>query len=108
MGVEQNGLEAVADERLHALDLIGSWAAATQRELQAEPFQRDVEFLRRIVPLMERYARWFDAEVRGLEHVPASGPALLVANHSGGPLTPDTASFLAAWYRTRGYDRPLA
>ncbi|WP_424210892.1 lysophospholipid acyltransferase family protein [Streptomyces sp. BI20] len=28
-------------------------------------------------------ADWFRLEVRGLEHVPSEGPALLVANHSG-------------------------
>ncbi len=56
---------------------------------------------------MELYGRWFDAEVRGLERVPASGPLLLVGNYSGGALTPDTAAFFAAWYRTRGLDSPL-
>jgi 1-acyl-sn-glycerol-3-phosphate acyltransferase len=30
------------------------------------------------------YRRWFRAEWEGLEHVPATGGALLVANHSGG------------------------
>jgi 1-acyl-sn-glycerol-3-phosphate acyltransferase len=29
------------------------------------------------------YRRWFRIQIRGLEHVPASGPALVVANHSG-------------------------
>jgi len=29
------------------------------------------------------YRRWFRVETRGLEHVPGTGPALVVANHSG-------------------------
>jgi 1-acyl-sn-glycerol-3-phosphate acyltransferase len=29
------------------------------------------------------YRNWFRVRMRGLEHVPASGPALIVANHSG-------------------------
>jgi 1-acyl-sn-glycerol-3-phosphate acyltransferase len=29
------------------------------------------------------YRRWFQIQMRGLQHVPASGPALVVANHSG-------------------------
>jgi 1-acyl-sn-glycerol-3-phosphate acyltransferase len=89
------------------LDFVGAWARATERELGVEPFKRDVDFLARLLPLMELWGRWFDAEVRGLERVPASGPVLLVGNHSGGALTPDTAAFFAAWYRTRGLASPL-
>ena len=33
---------------------------------------------------------WFRAEVRGLENIPEEGPVLLVGNHSGGNVTPDT------------------
>ncbi len=29
------------------------------------------------------YQRWFRVQIHGLEHVPAQGPALVVANHSG-------------------------
>jgi 1-acyl-sn-glycerol-3-phosphate acyltransferase len=29
------------------------------------------------------YQRWFQVQMRGLEHVPSEGPALVVANHSG-------------------------
>lgn len=91
----------------HSLDWIGAWAQATEREVGVEAFQRDTDFLARIVPLMETWSRYFAAEVRGLELVPKTGPALLVGNHSGGPLTPDTAVFFAAWYRARGLASPL-
>ena len=36
-----------------------------------------------IPPLRPLYERWFRVEVRGLDHVPAAGGALVVANHSG-------------------------
>jgi 1-acyl-sn-glycerol-3-phosphate acyltransferase len=29
------------------------------------------------------YRQWFRVQARGLEHIPAAGPALIVANHSG-------------------------
>jgi 1-acyl-sn-glycerol-3-phosphate acyltransferase len=51
--------------------------------------------------------RWFRFEVRGLESLPAQGGALLVANHSGGMLTPDVLIFAAAFYGRFGYERPL-
>jgi 1-acyl-sn-glycerol-3-phosphate acyltransferase len=51
--------------------------------------------------------RWFRFEVRGLESLPAQGGALVVANHSGGMLTPDVLIFASAFYGKFGYDRPL-
>jgi 1-acyl-sn-glycerol-3-phosphate acyltransferase len=51
--------------------------------------------------------RWFRFDVRGLESLPPEGGALLVANHSGGMLTPDVLIFAAAFYGRFGYDRPL-
>lgn len=89
------------------LDVINAWSEATAREIRAQPFQRDVDFLRALLPWMERMARYFDAEVEGLEHIPKRGPVLLVGNHSGGVLTPDTTAFFAAWYRRFGLERPL-
>lgn len=100
-------LGATLAERLRALDPIAAWADATAREIQDEPFQRDVAFLEKLLPLMEILNRWFDAEVGGFENVPETGPVLLVGNHSGGILTPDTTAFFTAWYRARGLDSPL-
>lgn len=93
--------------RLRDFDPINVWAEATDREIHQQPFQRDVTFLRRLLRGMELMSRYFDAEVRGLEQVPRKGPVLLVGNHSGGILTPDTTAFFAAWYRERGLDSPL-
>ena len=51
--------------------------------------------------------RWHRAEVRNLHHVPATGGALVVSNHSGGMLTPDVLIFSPAFYQKFGYDRPI-
>jgi 1-acyl-sn-glycerol-3-phosphate acyltransferase len=89
------------------LDVIGAWAGAMERGRRQEAFQRAPAFLRVLLPLMHRMSRYFDGEVRGLERVPAGGPVLLVGNHSGGVLTPDTVVFFAAWYRRFGLERAL-
>jgi 1-acyl-sn-glycerol-3-phosphate acyltransferase len=54
-------------------------------------------------PIVKRY---FRAEVRGLENIPA-GACLVVSNHSGGVVTPDMSVFAVAYYDTYGYERPL-
>ena len=33
-------------------------------------------------PVLKRVARYHEHRVEGLEHIPASGPALIVVNHS--------------------------
>jgi len=77
-------------------------------EKASEPaFQRDEGFLDVLLPLMEIWGRYFGAEVRGFETLPEQGPLLLVGNHSGGNLAPDTAATIAAWYRERGRGQAL-
>ncbi|BBY14902.1 hypothetical protein MLIT_04940 [Mycolicibacterium litorale] len=51
--------------------------------------------------------RYFRSDVRGLEAIPPAGGALVVANHSGGMLTPDVLIFAPAFYQRFGYDRPV-
>lgn len=68
---------------------------------------RDPEFLRSAKPWLELYASWFRPEVRGFERVPATGPMLVIGNHSGGQLPPDIPILLTAWWRERGEDEPL-
>ncbi|MDY6998589.1 MAG: lysophospholipid acyltransferase family protein [Actinomycetota bacterium] len=77
-------------------------------EEPAEMAKWDPGFTRQITgrvgPLIKRY---FRAEVRGLDRVPAAGGALVVSNHSGGMLTPDVLVFAPEFYRHFGFDRPL-
>ena len=51
--------------------------------------------------------RWFRAEVRNLDNIPAVGGALVVSNHSGGIFTPDVLIFAPAFYNAFGYRRPV-
>jgi 1-acyl-sn-glycerol-3-phosphate acyltransferase len=48
---------------------------------------------------------WFRGQVRGLENIPEEGPVLLVGNHSGGNLTPDTLVFTLAFNTYFGVER---
>lgn len=54
-------------------------------EYEVDTFGFDQDFTENVyLPLLRPlYKRWFRVEVRGMEHLPASGGALLVANHSG-------------------------
>ncbi len=66
-----------------------------------DEFGYDAAFAARVAPLLEfLYARWWRVELRGLEHVPATGRVMLVANHSGGFL-PYDGLMLAHGLRTR-------
>ncbi|SPM35431.1 1-acyl-sn-glycerol-3-phosphate acyltransferase [Mycobacterium rhizamassiliense] len=68
----------------------------------------DPAFTKRLVDAARPIAkRWFRFEVLGLDSFPADGGALIVANHSGGMLTPDVLLYAAAFYDRFGYDRPL-
>ena len=49
-----------------------------------DPFGLDPELRRRVLPAARfLHDRYWRIEVTGIRHVPTSGPALLVANHSG-------------------------
>jgi Acyltransferase len=79
-----------------------------------EPERRLTDWGRseRIEGLLDRtaadffYRYWFRAEVEGIENVPATGGALLVANH-GGALPPDAAIIAKAIREEHPHPRPL-
>jgi 1-acyl-sn-glycerol-3-phosphate acyltransferase len=54
-------------------------------EYEVDEYGFDPEFNARVLMPVYRavYREWFRVRMRGLENVPASGPALIVANHSG-------------------------
>jgi 1-acyl-sn-glycerol-3-phosphate acyltransferase len=59
-------------------------ASTRRRNIQPDPFGYDPAFHARVRPVVEfLYRRYWRVQTDGLEHVPASGPALIVGNHSG-------------------------
>jgi 1-acyl-sn-glycerol-3-phosphate acyltransferase len=68
----------------------------------------DPGFTRQIAKLVgPAIKRYFRAEVRDLDSMPAAGGALVVSNHSGGMFTPDVLIFAPAFYDKFGFDRPV-
>ncbi|MBV9870230.1 MAG: acyltransferase family protein [Frankiaceae bacterium] len=66
----------------------------------------DPEHIARTLPLLNPLmSAYFRADVRGIENVPSTGPALLVGNHSGGTMIVDTFLFTFAFYEHFGPDR---
>lgn len=66
----------------------------------------DPEHIARTLPVLHPLlSAYFRSEVRGIENVPATGPALLVGNHSGGTMIVDTFLFTFAFYLHFGPER---
>src|SRR5947209_1600873 len=78
----------------------------TKRIPKADLDERDPDYIREQLPLLWLLASiWFRGEVRGLGNVPDDGPVLLVGNHSGGNMTPDTIVFSLAFNTYFGVER---
>jgi 1-acyl-sn-glycerol-3-phosphate acyltransferase len=92
-------------------DLAGRAVAAVAEQAQkrvpaADLDERDPDYIRDTLPRLWMLASlYFRAEVRGLERIPEEGPVLLVGNHSGGNLTPDTSVFTLAFSTYFGVER---
>jgi 1-acyl-sn-glycerol-3-phosphate acyltransferase len=82
-------------------------AEQLQRRIpRADLDERDPDYIRETLPGMWLLASfYFRADVKGLENIPAEGPVLLVGNHSGGNLTPDTTVFTLAFNTYFGVER---
>jgi 1-acyl-sn-glycerol-3-phosphate acyltransferase len=66
----------------------------------------DPEYIRQTLPILKMgFGTYFRGEVRGLENIPADGPALLVGNHSGGTMIADTFVFAQCFYEHFGPER---
>ena len=73
---------------------------------KADLDERDPDYIRENLPGMWLLASfYFRADVKGLEKIPEEGPVLLVGNHSGGNLTPDTIVFTLAFQTYFGVER---
>ena len=88
----------------------GSWArsraGSRSRVPAADLDERDPDFIRETLPAQWLLASlWFRGEVRGLGNVPEEGAVLLVGNHSGGNMSPDSLVFTLAFSTYFGVER---
>jgi 1-acyl-sn-glycerol-3-phosphate acyltransferase len=88
-------------------DLVAGVAELVKSRVPAADLdERDPDYIRESLPRLWLIASlYFRAEVRGLGNVPEEGPVLLVGNHSGGNLTPDTGVFTLAFSTYFGVER---
>lgn len=74
---------AAAGERVAAAASVVGRRVTGDYEVDEMGFDRELTDAVLLDVLRPLYRRWFRVEVRGAEHVPATGGALLVSNHSG-------------------------
>lgn len=89
-----------------AADVVGPIAGRFASKLVADFDDRDPDYIREQLPFQWLLSSlYFRGEVRGLANIPEDGPVLLVGNHSGGNLTPDTIVFGLAFHAYFGVER---
>ena len=88
-------------------NLARALAEQVQRRIpKADLDERDPDYIRETLPGLWLLASfYFRADVKGLENIPADGPVLLVGNHSGGNMTPDTLVLSLAFNTYFGVER---
>jgi 1-acyl-sn-glycerol-3-phosphate acyltransferase len=102
MVCQNSAMAGVGDVLGWARDLIAS------RVPKADLDQRDPDYIRDQLPGTWMLASlYFRADVRGLHRIPKEGPVLLVGNHSGGNVPPDTFVFTLAFCSYFGVERPF-
>jgi 1-acyl-sn-glycerol-3-phosphate acyltransferase len=100
------GREAAEAGAGAAAGVLGRVVSRVAEQLRADFDDRDPDYIREQLPLQWLIASiWFRGEVRGLGNIPERGPVLLVGNHSGGNLTPDTIIFSLAFQTYFGVER---
>jgi 1-acyl-sn-glycerol-3-phosphate acyltransferase len=96
-------------QREHVPDLreLRELLPAPDPEREVDDWGRSERVFRMLEPLLNFYYRyWFRVEVEGIEHVPATGGALLASNHSGA-LPPDAPMIMQAIRNEHPSPRPL-
>jgi 1-acyl-sn-glycerol-3-phosphate acyltransferase len=87
--------------------IVSGLSNQVQRRIpKADLDERDPDYIRESLPRLWLAASlYFRGEVRGLGNIPEEGAVLLVGNHSGGNLTPDTPVFTLAFHAYFGVER---
>jgi 1-acyl-sn-glycerol-3-phosphate acyltransferase len=112
--------DLLSEARRTAMGLAGAYAemgaavasdvaGIAARRPRKDPFEfRDPAYIERTLPAWRAMSNlYFRADVRGLGHIPAEGPVLLVGNHSGGIMIVDTFIFAQAFHDHFGAQRPF-
>ncbi len=87
-----------------------TWSARAfyEKTDHGAPGVADAAFLERLEPWLGPYVRtWFRPTLEGLEHLPADGAYLIVANHSGVGVA-EISCIVLLWWQRFGVSRPLA
>src|SRR5690349_11169283 len=111
MADEANGTQDQTDRRRNGGGLASTISrvltqTVASRVPKADLDDRDPDYIRETMAGAWLLASlYFRADVRGLEKIPAEGPVLLVGNHSGGNVTPDTTVFTLAFVAYFGAER---
>ena len=95
---------------MSALGDVMNWTReqVVSRVPKADLDQRDPDYIRDQLPGTWLLASlYFRADVKGLGRIPAEGPVLLIGNHSGGNVPPDTFVFTLAFCSYFGVERPF-
>jgi 1-acyl-sn-glycerol-3-phosphate acyltransferase len=100
--------EATAPQEGRLARLVRGIARSVQSRIPvADLDERDPDYIRENLPRLWLLASlWFRAEVRGLGNIPETGPVLLVGNHTGGNMSPETGIFTLAFSAYFGVERP--
>jgi 1-acyl-sn-glycerol-3-phosphate acyltransferase len=86
--------------------IAGRLGRSLQRRLTADLDDRDPDYIRENLSLSWLVASlWYRAEVRNLGNIPERGRVLLVGNHTGGNLAPETIIFTLAFSTYFGVER---
>jgi len=101
--------EEARDQSSLVTRLVRGVASQLQRRIPAADLdERDPDYIRENLPAAWLLSSlYFRGEVRGLGNIPEDGPVLLVGNHSGGNVTPDTTVFTLAYCAYFGVERPF-
>jgi 1-acyl-sn-glycerol-3-phosphate acyltransferase len=101
------GLPSLNDAASLLSGVVGGLAKQVQMRVpKADLDERDPDYIRESLPRLWMLASiYYRGEVRGLERIPEEGPVLMVGNHSGGNLTPDTGVFTLAFNTYFGVER---
>jgi 1-acyl-sn-glycerol-3-phosphate acyltransferase len=87
-------------------DALGAVRKRASKRLNADLHDRDPDYLREMLPLLWLISTfYFRGEVRNLGNIPEDEPALLVGNHSGGNVIPDSFIFTLAFSTYFGVER---